>query len=91
MLKEAQTLAEKKTRSKGENDKLGQHLKPSREQLQTAEMLGYAKKKDYKTLYKGLDEIKKNQPVARAIPDGSTVSKSSYLTGSDLASAVAIP
>lgn len=59
MLKEAQTLAEKKTRSKEENDKLGQYLKSSREQLQIAEMLGYAKKKDYKPLYKELEEIEK--------------------------------
>jgi len=59
LLKDAQTLAEKKTRSKEENDKLAQDLKVSREQLQLAETLGYAKKKDYKPLYKELEEIER--------------------------------
>lgn len=57
LLKEAQTLAEKKARSKEENDRLARNLKVAREQLQLAETLGYAKKKDYKPLYKELDEI----------------------------------
>lgn len=59
LLKEAQTLAEKKARSKEENDRLARNLKVSREQLQLAETLGYAKKKDYKPLYKELEEIEK--------------------------------
>lgn len=57
LLKDAQTLAEKKARSKEENDRLARNLKAAREQLQLAEILGYAKKKDYKPLYKELDEI----------------------------------
>lgn len=57
LLKEAQTLAEKKARTKEENDRLTRNLKAAREQLQLAETLGYAKKKDYKPLYKELDEI----------------------------------
>lgn len=57
LLKDAQTLAEKKARSKEENDRLARSLKAAREQLQLAEILGYAKKKDYKPLYKELDEI----------------------------------
>lgn len=57
LLKEAQTLAEKKARTKEENDRLARNLKAAREQLQLAEILGYAKKKDYKPLYKELDEI----------------------------------
>ena len=45
LLKEALTLAEKKARSKEENDRLTRYLKASREQLHLAEILGYAKKK----------------------------------------------
>ena len=59
LLKEAQTLAEKKDRSKEDNDKLATHLKSAREQLQMAELLGYGTKKDYKPMYEQLDEIKK--------------------------------
>lgn len=59
LLKEAQTLAEKKARSKEENDRLARNLKAAREQLQLAEILGYAKKKDYKPLYKELEEIER--------------------------------
>ncbi len=59
LLKEAQMLAEKKARSKEENDRLARNLKVSREQLQLAETLGYAKKQDYKPLYKELEEIER--------------------------------
>lgn len=44
LLKEAQTLTEKKDRSKEENDKLANNLNAAREQLQMAELLGYGKK-----------------------------------------------
>ena len=59
LLKEAQTLAEKKDRSKEDNGKLAQHLKSAREQLQMAELLGYGTKKDYKPLYEQLAGIEK--------------------------------
>lgn len=57
LLKEAQTLAEKKARSPQENDKLARNLKDAREQLQIAQMLGYAEKKDYKPLYREIEGI----------------------------------
>ena len=66
LLKEAQTLAEKKGRSKEENDKLARSLQTSREQLQIAEILGYAKKKDYKPLYKELDDIEKKSAEGKS-------------------------
>lgn len=57
MLKEAQTLSEKKDRSKDENDKLARYLQDTREQLEFAELLGYGKKSDYKPMYDQLKEI----------------------------------
>ena len=59
LLKQAQTLAEKKDRSKEESDKLSAHIKGARDQLKMAELLGYGKKKDYKPMYEQLDEIEK--------------------------------
>lgn len=59
LLKDAQTLAEKKDRSKGDNDKLANQLKSVREQLQIAELLGYGKKGDFKPMYAQLDSIEK--------------------------------
>ena len=59
LLKEAQALAEKKDRSKEDNDKLAVHLKSAREQLQMAELLGYGTKKDYKPMYEQLAGIEK--------------------------------
>ena len=59
LVKEAQILAEKKDRTKDENEKLATHLKSAREQLQMAEELGYGKKKDYKPMYEQLDGIEK--------------------------------
>lgn len=52
-------MAEKKDRTKDENDKLATHLKSARGQLQMAEVLGYGKKKDYKPIYEQLDGIEK--------------------------------
>jgi hypothetical protein len=57
LLKEAQDLAEKKDRSKEENEKLAKTLQGAREQLQMAELLGYGKKKDYKPVYEQISEI----------------------------------
>ena len=66
LLKEAQTLAEKKDRSKEENDKLAKHLDAAREQLQMAELLGYGKKKDYQPMYEQLDEINKKSAEGKS-------------------------
>jgi hypothetical protein len=57
LLKEAQELAEKKDRSREDNDKLAKHLQAAREQLQMAELLGYGKKKDYNPMYEQISEI----------------------------------
>lgn len=59
LLKEAQTLAEKKDRSKDENEQLAAHLKSAREQLQIAELLGYGHPKDYKPMQEQIDGIEK--------------------------------
>lgn len=59
LLKQAQELAEKKDRSKEENDKLAKHLQASREQLQMAELLGYGKKEDFNPMYEQISEIEK--------------------------------
>ncbi len=66
LLKEAQTLAEKKDRSKEENDKLAKYLNDSREQLQMAELLGYGKKKDYQSMYEQLDGINKKSAESKS-------------------------
>ena len=59
MLKEAQSLSEKKQRSKLENDKLSNNLHGVREQLEMAELLGYGSKESYKPMYEQLDDITK--------------------------------
>ena len=59
LLKQAQELAEKKDRSKEENDKLAKHLQASREQLQMAELLSYGKKEDFNPMYEQISEIEK--------------------------------
>lgn len=59
LLKDAQVLAEKKDRTKEENDKLAGNLEAAREQLQMAEILGYGKPGDYKPMYEQLDGIEK--------------------------------
>ncbi len=56
-LKEAETLAEKGDRSKEEDKRLADLLKDARKELEFAEALGYGSKKDYKNLYKQLDQI----------------------------------
>ena len=57
LLKQAQELAEKKDRSKEENDKLAKQLQAAREQLQMAELLGYGKKTDFNPMYEQIREI----------------------------------
>ena len=79
LIKMAQTLAEKKGRSKEESDQLANDIKGAREQLQMAELLGYGKKKDYKPMYEQLDEIEKKLPAAKAVWAGSTKSRNNYL------------
>ena len=59
LLKQAQSLAEKKDRSKDENDKIAKSIQGAREQLELAELLGYGKKTDYKPMYEQLDDITK--------------------------------
>lgn len=59
LLKEAQTLAEKKDRTRDENEKLDNDLKSVREQLQLSQLLGYGKTSDYKPMEEQLDEIEK--------------------------------
>ena len=57
LLKEAQSLAEKKNRSKAENDRLATDLTSARAQLQLSELLGYGKRADYKPMQEQLDKI----------------------------------
>jgi len=57
LLKEAKTLAEKADRSKEENERLADLLKDARKELEFAQALGYGSKKDFKNLYKQLDQI----------------------------------
>lgn len=59
LLKDAQTLTEKKDRSKEESDKLASELKAAREQLEIAEVLGYGRKGDYKPMYEQIESIEK--------------------------------
>lgn len=56
-LKEAETLAEKGDRSKEENERLADLLKDARTELEFAQALGYGSKKDFKNLFKQLDQI----------------------------------
>ena len=67
LLKEAQILAEKKDRSQDENDKLARHLASAREQLQMAELLGYGKKKEYKSIYAQLANIERESGGGKSV------------------------
>ena len=69
-LREAQLLAEKKNRSQEENDKLARHLTSAREQLQMAELLGYGKKRDYKSIYEQLAKIEQESGGGKSITGG---------------------
>ena len=57
LLKEAQMLAEKKDRSKDENERLTRDLGAAREQLRLSELLGYGNKTDYRPMQEQLDQI----------------------------------
>lgn len=57
-LKEAETLTEKGDRSEEESERLADLLKDARTELEFAQALGYGSKKDFKNLYKQLDQIK---------------------------------
>jgi len=59
LLKEAEKLAEKKSRTKDENKRLKTFMDDSRKELQFAEELGYGRKSDFKNLYAQLDEVYK--------------------------------
>ena len=67
LIKEAQILAEKKDRSQDENDKLARHLASAREQLQMAELLGYGKKKEYKSIYAQLAKIERESGGGKSV------------------------
>lgn len=56
-LKEAEKLAEKPNRSEEENKRLADLLDEARTELKFAQALGYGSKKDFKNLYKQLDQI----------------------------------
>ncbi|RME35986.1 MAG: hypothetical protein D6786_00300 [Gammaproteobacteria bacterium] len=58
MLDEAAKLADKKDRSKEENQKLEKLLTDAGSQLDLAEALGYGTREDYKPLHELLEEIK---------------------------------
>lgn len=70
LLNEAQILAEKKDRSQDENDKLARHLASAREQLQMAELLGYGKKKEYKSIYAQLAKIERESGGGKSVTGG---------------------
>ncbi|WLI91093.1 YfdX family protein [Massilia sp. R2A-15] len=66
LLKDAQALAEKKDRSKDDNEKLANQLKSVRAQLQMAEMLGYGKKSDFQPMYAQLESIEKASAAGKS-------------------------
>jgi hypothetical protein len=57
-LKTAETLAQKKDRTKDDNDRLKSSLDHANEQLQFAQALGYGTKKDFDNMYQQLAEIR---------------------------------
>jgi hypothetical protein len=57
-LKTAQTLAEKKDRSKEDNDRLKASMDDANGQLEFAQALGYGTKKDFDKMYQQLAEIR---------------------------------
>ncbi len=58
LLAEAEILSEKEKRSEDENKTLKGILDAAHHQLRMAELLGYGKKSDFKTMYDQIDEIK---------------------------------
>ena len=59
LLKEAEKLAEKSSRSEKDNESLSNHLSEARKQVRLAEVLGYGQKKNYKPIYEQIDQIEK--------------------------------
>ena len=59
LLKEAEKLAEKSSRSEKDNESLSNHLSEARKQVRLAEVLGYGQKKTYKPIYEQIDQIEK--------------------------------
>ena len=57
-LKSAESLAEKKNRTKDDNDRLKASMDQARGQLEFAQALGYGTKKDFDKMYAQLTEIK---------------------------------
>jgi hypothetical protein len=57
-LKSAESLAEKKNRTKDDNDRLKASMDQARDQLEFAQRLGYGTKKDFDKLYAQLNEIR---------------------------------
>jgi hypothetical protein len=57
-LKTAESLAEKKDRSKADNDRLKASMDQARGQLEFAQALGYGTKKDFDKMYEQLTEIR---------------------------------
>ena len=59
LLKEAEKLAEKSSRSEKDNESLSNQLSEARKQVRLAEVLGYGQKKNYKPIYEQIDQIEK--------------------------------
>jgi hypothetical protein len=57
-LKSAESLAEKKNRTKDDNDRLKASMDQARENLEFAQALGYGTKKDFEKMYAQLNEIR---------------------------------
>ncbi len=57
-LKSAESLAEKKNRTKDDNDRLKASMDQAREHLEFAQALGYGTKKDFENMYAQLNEIR---------------------------------
>ena len=65
-LKEAETLAEKSDRNKEENERLADLLKDARKELKFAQALGYGSKKDFRNMYKQLDQIEEKTKCGKS-------------------------
>jgi hypothetical protein len=58
LLKDAEELTEKESRTEEDNKKLALLLDEAQNQLEIADVLGYGGKKDFKPMYEQLDEIR---------------------------------
>lgn len=59
LLKDAEELSEKKERTEGDNENLESIFTEIQTQLEMAELLGYGKKSDFKTINEELEKIKR--------------------------------